>query len=70
MQGYRENGKPNQEAIRRRPWAGSPTVPPRHGRIKAISIVGGSNVYPSDLEAALDGCAKIREAAVVGRPDD
>jgi acyl-CoA synthetase (AMP-forming)/AMP-acid ligase II len=38
------------------------------GRIKDITIVGGSNVYTSDVEAVLDGCAKIREAAVVGRP--
>ena len=40
------------------------------GRIKDIIIVGSSNVYPSDLEAVLDECADIREAAVVGRRDD
>jgi fatty-acyl-CoA synthase len=39
-------------------------------RIKDIIIVGGSNVYPSDLETVLGDCAEIREAAVVGRPDD
>jgi fatty-acyl-CoA synthase len=39
------------------------------GRITDVIIVGGSNVYPSDLEAVLDGCVDIREAAVVGRPD-
>jgi fatty-acyl-CoA synthase len=40
------------------------------GRIKDIIIVGSSNVHPTDLEAVLDGCAEISEAAVVGRPDD
>jgi fatty-acyl-CoA synthase len=40
------------------------------GRLKDIIIVGSSNVYPSDLEAVLDECADIHEAAVVGRPDD
>ncbi|MBJ7596873.1 AMP-binding protein [Candidatus Nephthysia bennettiae] len=40
------------------------------GRIKDIIIVGSSNVYPSDLEAVLNDCPEIREAAVVGRPDD
>ena len=39
-------------------------------RLKDIIIVGGSNVYPGDLETVLDDCAEIREAAVVGRPDD
>jgi fatty-acyl-CoA synthase len=39
-------------------------------RVKDVIIVGGSNVYPSDLEAVLDGCADIREAAVLGRRDD
>ena len=38
-------------------------------RLKDTIIVGGSNVYPSDLEAVLDGCADILEAAVVARPD-
>ncbi|HEY2653513.1 MAG TPA: AMP-binding protein [Solirubrobacteraceae bacterium] len=40
------------------------------GRINEIIIVGGSNVYPSDVEAVLEGCGEIREAAVVGRPDE
>jgi fatty-acyl-CoA synthase len=39
-------------------------------RLKDIIIVGSSNVYPSDLEAVLGNCADIRDAAVVGRPDD
>ncbi|MGB9377469.1 MAG: AMP-binding protein, partial [Mycobacteriales bacterium] len=38
-------------------------------RIKDIIIVGASNVYPRDLEAVLDDCAEIREAAAVGIPD-
>ncbi len=39
------------------------------GRLNDIIIVGASNVYPNDLEAVLDSCAEIREAAVVSRPD-
>ncbi|MBV8915959.1 MAG: AMP-binding protein, partial [Acetobacteraceae bacterium] len=39
------------------------------GRIKDIIIVGSANVHPGDLEAVLDDCAEIGEAAVVGRPD-
>lgn len=39
-------------------------------RLKDIIIVGASNVYPRDLETLLEDCAEIREAAVVGRPDD
>jgi acyl-CoA synthetase (AMP-forming)/AMP-acid ligase II len=74
MQGYRENEHPNQEPIRDA-WFRNGDVGLLHdgylhviGRVKTIVIVGGSNVYPSDLEAVLDGGAKIREAAVVGRP--
>jgi fatty-acyl-CoA synthase len=39
-------------------------------RLKDIIIVGGSNVYPADVEAVLQGSGDIREAAVVARPDD
>jgi fatty-acyl-CoA synthase len=39
-------------------------------RIKDIIIVGASNVYPSDLEAVFAGCPEIKEAAIVGRPDE
>jgi acyl-CoA synthetase (AMP-forming)/AMP-acid ligase II len=44
----------------------------RHGylhvvdRVTDIIIVGASNVYLSDLEAVLNECAEIHEAAVVG----
>ncbi len=39
-------------------------------RLQDVIIVGTSNVYPSDLEAVLADCPEIREAAVVGGPDD
>ncbi len=39
------------------------------GRLKDIIIVGSSNVHPRDLEAVLESCADIQEAAVIGRPD-
>lgn len=40
------------------------------GRLSDTIIVGASNVYPSDLEAVLEACPEIREAAVVGRPHE
>jgi long-chain acyl-CoA synthetase len=39
-------------------------------RLKDVVSVGTSNVYPSDPEAVLADCPGIREAAVVGGPDD
>jgi acyl-CoA synthetase (AMP-forming)/AMP-acid ligase II len=38
-------------------------------RLKDIIIVGGSNVYPADIESVLVSDPRVREAAVVGRPD-
>jgi fatty-acyl-CoA synthase len=40
------------------------------GRIKEVIIVGSCNVFPADVEAVLDDCPEIAEAAVIGRPDD
>lgn len=33
-------------------------------------VTGGANVYPAEVEAALDAHPKIRSSAVVGLPDD
>ena len=33
-------------------------------------LVGGSNVYPAEVEAALDEHPRVRTSAVVGLPDD
>jgi bile acid-coenzyme A ligase len=33
-------------------------------------LVGGSNVYPAEVEAALDEHPRVRSSAVVGLPDD
>jgi bile acid-coenzyme A ligase len=33
-------------------------------------LVGGSNVYPAEVEAALDEHPRVRSSAVVGMPDD
>lgn len=40
------------------------------GRLKDVIIVGSANVHPADVEAVLERCEDIEEAAVVGRPDD
>jgi fatty-acyl-CoA synthase len=37
-------------------------------RIKEIIIVGGRNVYPADVEAVLERCPEVAEAAVVASP--
>jgi malonyl-CoA/methylmalonyl-CoA synthetase len=39
------------------------------GRRSELVIVGGLNVYPAEIEAALLRCPGVREAAVVGVPD-
>ncbi|MBM4267666.1 MAG: long-chain fatty acid--CoA ligase [Deltaproteobacteria bacterium] len=39
-------------------------------RLKDMIIRGGNNVYPSEVEAVLTEHPDVREAAVVGRPDD
>ncbi len=33
-------------------------------------LVGGANVYPAEVEAALDAHARVRSSAVVGLPDE
>ena len=33
-------------------------------------LVGGSNVYPAEIEAALDAHPRVRSSAVIGLPDD
>jgi malonyl-CoA/methylmalonyl-CoA synthetase len=39
------------------------------GRSKDLVINGGYNVYPSEMEDALDEIAAVRESAIVGTPD-
>jgi fatty-acyl-CoA synthase len=40
------------------------------GRARELYISGGENVYPAEVEAVLEGHPAIREAAVVGVPDE
>ncbi len=40
------------------------------GRLKSTIICGGFNIIPEELEAALLADAAVRDAAVVGIPDD
>jgi o-succinylbenzoate---CoA ligase len=39
------------------------------GRADDVINTGGEKVVPAEVEAALGGCAGVREAVVVGRPD-
>lgn len=39
------------------------------GRLKEMFIVGGSNVYPAEIERCLDMIPGVRQAIVVGVPD-
>ncbi len=39
-------------------------------RIKEVVIVGGFNVYPSEVEEVLRSHPSVQEAAVVGVPDE
>jgi long-chain acyl-CoA synthetase len=40
------------------------------GRKKEMIIVSGYNVFPREVEEVLHGSEQVREAAVVGRPDE
>jgi malonyl-CoA/methylmalonyl-CoA synthetase len=40
------------------------------GRIKDVIICGGFNVYPAEVEAAIESFPEVRACAVVGMPDD
>ncbi|HET8529285.1 MAG TPA: long-chain fatty acid--CoA ligase [Gaiellaceae bacterium] len=40
------------------------------GRLKDMYISGGENVYPAEVEAVLHEHPQVRDAAVVGVPDD
>jgi fatty-acyl-CoA synthase len=40
------------------------------GRLKDMYISGGENVYPAEVEAVLHEHPRVRDAAVVGVPDD
>jgi len=39
-------------------------------RLKDMIIAGGFNIYPADIESAILGHPAVREAAVIGVPDD
>ncbi|WP_304613786.1 class I adenylate-forming enzyme family protein [Paracoccus sp. (in: a-proteobacteria)] len=38
-------------------------------RKKNMIISGGENIYPSEIEAVLGSCPKVRDVAVIGLPD-
>jgi bile acid-coenzyme A ligase len=39
-------------------------------RLKDMILVGGANVYPAEVEAALDAHPRVRSSCVIGLPDD
>ena len=39
-------------------------------RKKNMIISGGENVYPSEVEAVVGGCPKVKDVAVIGLPDE
>ena len=39
-------------------------------RKKNMIISGGENIYPSEVEAVLGACPKVKDVAIVGLPDD
>ena len=39
-------------------------------RLSDMIIVGGANIYPAEIEAALDAFPGVRSSAVIGLPDD
>jgi HIP---CoA ligase len=51
-------------------WIGGDGYVRIAGRAKDMVIVGGLNVYPAEVERVLEDHPGIREAAVVGVPDD
>lgn len=40
------------------------------GRIKELIIRGGENIYPAEVEEALLEHSEVRDAAVIGKPDE
>lgn len=40
------------------------------GRVKELLIIGGENVFPGEIEAALEAHEAVLEAAVIGVPDE
>ncbi|MGW2517340.1 SDR family NAD(P)-dependent oxidoreductase [Streptomyces sp. NPDC001617] len=40
------------------------------GRVSELIIRGGENIHPTEVEQALLRCPGVRDAVVVGRPDD
>jgi bile acid-coenzyme A ligase len=39
-------------------------------RLKDMILAGGANVYPAEVEAALDAHPRVRSSCVIGLPDD
>jgi fatty-acyl-CoA synthase len=75
MQGYWRNPQATREAFRDG-WflSGDAGFVDEDGylhiveRMKDVIVVGGSNVYPADMEQVLAECPDVAEAAVVARP--
>lgn len=41
-----------------------------HDRVKDMIVTGGENVYPAEVENAIQGCPGVADVAVIGVPDE
>lgn len=77
MPGYFRDAHATAQAMRAGGWYASGDLGEIHadgalfvvGRLKEMIIRSGFNVYPAEVEAALNRFAGIQRSAVVGRPD-
>ncbi|MEU5838729.1 FadD3 family acyl-CoA ligase [Streptomyces diacarni] len=77
MRGYLDDPRASAEAVDRDGWLATGDVGhfDGHGRLvvtgrsKEMFVVGGFNVYPAEIEAALTRHPAVSEAAVIGVPD-
>lgn len=77
MRGYWKNDEATQESITEDGWFKSGDAGYVidgfvyiHDRVKDMIISGGENIYPAEIENVLMKCEGVKDAAVIGVPDD
>ena len=76
--GYDNNPEANAQSLRPDGWfaTGDVGILDKNGYLKIVDrkteliIRGGANIYPREIEAALQQHPKVREAAAIGIPDE